>query len=126
MNNINMTIWGREFSLKVEFDVYLGEEVDKAQNDAFNEFISVSSEVFETAEESVKNYVISNADSWTKGQTVDNIFKYVLPKTIYIPRNQQKHTIAILCDFKFDAEHGMAIVFTDGKLKEIGPEDNII
>ena len=126
MNNIKMNVWGREFSLKAEFDVYPGEEADKAQEEAFNEFVNVSSKAFCEAEESVKDYIIHNADDWPSGQTVDNIFKYVLPKTIYIPRNQQEHTVAILCDFRFDSEHGIAIIFSDGKLKEIGSEDIIL
>lgn len=126
MNNINMNIWGREFSLKIDFDVYPGEKADKAQNDALNGFLSISNKAFETAKESVKNYIISNADAGIDGMSVDNIFKYVLPKAIYIPRNQQRHTVAILCDFRFDVEHGLAIIFCGGKLKEIGPDDIVL
>ena len=126
MSDINMNIWGREFSLKVEFDAYPGESIEQVQNDALNEFRNIASDSFAEAEGKVKDYIISNADGWPKGKYVDNIFKYVLPRSIFVPRKQTEHTVAILCDFRFDTEHGLAIIFSAGKLKEIGPEDIIL
>lgn len=57
--------------------------------------------------------------------SVDNIFKYVIPKTISVPK-AKKRVVAIMCNFKFDMEHGMAIVFEDEKIKKIGPQDIVL
>ena len=55
--------------------------------------------------------------------TVDNIFKYVMPKNIYVPRNLKKRVVAIMCNYKFDTEHGIAVVFENEQFKEIGAQD---
>jgi hypothetical protein len=44
-----------------------------------------------------------------------------IEKCIFVP--DEKNICAIMCNFKFDMEHGMAIVFEGGKFKEIGAED---
>jgi hypothetical protein len=31
-----------------------------------------------------------------------------------------------MCNFKFDMEHGLAIVFEDEKLKKIGPQEIVL
>lgn len=31
-----------------------------------------------------------------------------------------------MCRYKFDAEHGIAVVFKEGKLEEVGPQDIIM
>ena len=58
-------------------------------------------------------------------QEIDNIFKYVIPKRIFIPRTDKK-IVAILCDYKFDMENGIAVVFENEKFKEIGVQDIIL
>jgi len=60
------------------------------------------------------------------GGEIDNIFKYIIPLDIYISRNQKQRTIAIMCKYKFDLEHGIAIIYRNGKLSKIGLQDIII
>lgn len=55
-----------------------------------------------------------------------NIFKYVVPKAIFIKRDHQKHIFALMCHFKLDMEHGLALVFQENKLVKIGAEDIIL
>ena len=45
-----------------------------------------------------------------------------MPKSFYVP-NAEKRVVILLCDFKYDLENGIALVFEDEKLKEIVPED---
>ena len=54
-----------------------------------------------------------------------DIFKYVIPEAIYVKRNKRKHQIALLCNYRFDEEHGIAITYEDEKLKKIGTQDII-
>ncbi len=72
-----------------------------------------------------KKYVIKNGLKDMGMDSVDNIFKYVIPKTISVPK-AKKRVVAIMCNFKFDMEHGMAIVFEDEKIKKIGPQDIVL
>ncbi|MCM1539584.1 MAG: hypothetical protein NC254_14450 [bacterium] len=54
---------------------------------------------------------------------VDNIFKYVMPIKRYVLRTGKDRSIAILCDYKFDIEHGIAVVFKNEKFFRIGSQD---
>ena len=48
-----------------------------------------------------------------------------MPKSIYVPRAEKK-IVAIICNYKFDIENGIAIVFENGTLKKIGPQEIIL
>ncbi len=39
--------------------------------------------------------------------------------------NKKSQSIAILYDYNYDSEHGLAVVFENEILKEIGPQDII-
>ena len=123
MNRIRQNIWGRDFELAVSYQNFPGENVtdnqtcalEKAQSTDFSESLS-----------DVKQYIMKHYGSELGEDSIDNIFKYVLPKSILIPRNENKRVFAILCNFKFDMEHGLAIVFEDEKYKAVGPQDLIL
>ena len=40
---------------------------------------------------------------------IENIFKYVIPKYLYVKRNEDKHVVATMCNYKFDKENGMQL-----------------
>ena len=73
----------------------------------------------------IKHYIERTSDTDVKAEKIDNIFKYVIPKRIFIPRTDKK-IMAILCDYKFDMENGIAVVFENEKFKEIGVQDIIL
>ena len=119
MNKIKMNIWGRDFDLPVMIKQFKG-----IQKDAVEKFTSCEKVVNE-AKNDVEKYVIKNGLKDMGMDSVDNIFKYVIPKTISVPK-AKKRVVAIMCNFKFDMEHGMAIVFEDEKIKKIGPQDIVL
>ena len=49
-----------------------------------------------------------------------------MPKSIYVPQVSGHKIVAIMCYYKLDMEHGLAIVFEDNKLKDIGEEDIVL
>lgn len=49
-----------------------------------------------------------------------------MPKSIYAPHDKNAVKVAIMCNYKFDAEHGIAVIFENGKYKEIGAQDIIL
>lgn len=118
----NLVVWGREISVKVVFDCYEGETVSSVQQEAFDEFLANPS-VWEEAKVQAERYCISE----NKVKDIQNIFQFVMPRSIYVKRtNDNSKVVAILCAYRFDAEHGLAIVFKDNVFDKIGPQDIIL
>lgn len=106
-----LNLWGRDFQLKVVYDCLDGEDILKEQVTALEEFLSADTS---KSIDLVIKYCLSE-NGKEIGGNIDNIFKYVIPRSLYVPRKQKKPTVAILCDYKFDIEHGIAMVF-EGRL----------
>ena len=73
----------------------------------------------------VKKYCLS-LNSEEIEQPIENIFKYVAPKYLFVPRDNEKKIIAIMCNYRFDMDNGIAVVFEDGELSEIGSQNIIL
>ena len=113
MSKQSFEIWGRKLDLEIAYDCYKGEEVLSSQENALKLFCENAVSIFETAKE--------------KAGHIENIFKYVMPKTIYIKRTfNNERTVAILCAYKFNLDDGLAIVFTNEKFSKIGTENIIL
>ncbi len=123
MSKQKITIWGREFDIPAVLECYPGETVLDSQKAALK-WLAENGETLDNSLTKVKAYVQKNAAE-LKESGVENIFKYVMPKSIFIPHNT-KSTVAILCNYKFDMEHGLAVVFEKGKLASICPQDDIL
>lgn len=124
MNKVNMNIWGREFELPVMIKQFKGKEITETQKEAIDEFNSCE-KLLNSVKGDVEKYVLENGLKATGISEVDNIFKYVIPKSISVPKAKER-VVAIMCNFKFDMEHGVAIIFENEKLKNIGPQDLIL
>lgn len=125
MNKSKLNIWGREFELDIEYDCYSGEEVLPIQNEALKSFVGASMAI-SAAKNNVEKYCLMNNQVDMGTDYIDNIFKYVIPKYLFVKRNTDKRVVAIMCNYKFDIEHGLAIVFEDEKLTQIGKQDIIL
>lgn len=125
MNKVKMIIWGREYELDVIYDCYEGEEILGSQIDAVKAF-SISDKAIEASLEKVKNYCLEMNREEIGTNSIENIFKYVVPKYLYVPREKEKHVIAIMCNYRFDSENGIAVVFENERFKEIGMQDIIL
>lgn len=125
MNKQNIRIWGREFQMDVQFDCYTGEEVLESQREAAAA-LAATEPVIEAALEKVKAYCLSLNRQEIGADKIENIFKYVAPKYLYVPRTEGKHVVAIMCNYKFDQEHGIAVVFEDERFARIGKQEIIL
>lgn len=121
--NKKVMIWGRKFDLKVIFDVYQGENILDIQKDAVEIFVKESESLLSSYKE-LESYCIKQ-DGDRIGDRIDNIFKYVMPQALYVRRNEKKRIISLLCNYRFDEEHGIALTFENEKLKRIGTQDDI-
>lgn len=123
MSKIVLQIWGREFELSIVYECYPGEEILDSQRTEFE--LLTTADIIDTSLESVKEYVIRTASSQVD-TPIENIFKYVLPKSIFVPHNKKTPSVAIMCNYKFDMEHGIAVVFESGKYKRVGTQDIVL
>ncbi len=121
--NKKMTIWGREFDIKVIFDVFTGEEVLAEQNEALEAFCEVADTLM-TDSTDIEKYCLNNNRNEI-GDSVDNIFKYVIPTSLLVKRDTKKRKVALLCNYRFDEEHGVALIFENEKLVRISSQDDV-
>lgn len=125
MSKCKITIWDRAFDLSVVYECYAGEEVLDTQKEAFAMLKNNAKEVEESLEQ-VKSYVLKTGVDQLADDSIENIFKYVMPKSIFVPHTKKNSIVAIMCNYKFDMEHGIAVVFENGKLKKVGPQDIVL
>lgn len=125
MNKIKALIWGREFDMNITYDCYNGEELLDSQKDAVNAFVDADKAIEESLDK-IKEYCLSMNQEEIGSDTIDNIFKYVVPKYLYVSREDEKHVVSIMCNYKFDQENGIAVVFENEKLTKIGKQDIIL
>ncbi len=125
INNLEFNVWGRDFSLQVEYDCYEGETVSPEQEDAIKAFMS-HSEWIEEAKHTVENYCKEAVLADCENQKKDNIFSYIKPEFLFVPRNKKCPRVLLVCKYRYDPEHGLAVVFSaDGDIS-VGPQDIIL
>ena len=121
----NMIIWGRDFELNIVFDCYAGEDITEEQEKALQTFLH-HNEWIDKAKEKVEKYCKKDVLADKENEKKDNIFSYIKPKSIYVDRNPKGVRVAILCHYRYDPEHGVAVIFSPKGDVTIGHEDDII
>lgn len=125
MNKVNMQIWGRDFELDVKYDCYSGEEILDSQKSALEAFLELKDRI-QASLKPVKDYCLEHYRKEIGADVIDNIFKYVVPKYLYVIREEDKHVVAIMCNDRFEPEHGLAVVFEDEEFRKIGGQDMVL
>lgn len=120
MNKLPLTIWGRDFVLSVNYQNYPGEEITKNQQETEKAITSVD---FNAARAGVERYIRRYFASNLGNEDFDNIFRFVMPKNILILRSGDSRMFAVMCKFKFDMEHGIAVVYKNEGFVAAGPQD---
>lgn len=134
MTNMKLNVWGREFDLAIEFDLYEGEVISNVQKEALSEFVAknvnegevVRNSLLDESLDKLKAFCLDRNKEEIQGNTIENIFKYVIPQSLYVLRSEENRVVALMCAYKFDLEHGLAIVFENGCLKGIGSQDLVL
>lgn len=124
MTDIQKTIWGRKLQLKVSFDCFEDEEILPTQKEALDNLLENWLAVDKSLD-SVKQYCEEYSDGNIAAGEIINIYKYVVPKSLFVIR-EPKGSVALMCNFKLDPEHGLAIVFKNGKLDRICSQDEVM
>lgn len=117
-----LTIWGRKFNLDVVFDCYAGEQPTDTQKQALQNLVNSNLD-FEQVKQNIKTYCLG----YDPTIVLNNIFKYVVPQAIYLKRTKDtSRVVGIMCAFKLDIEHGLAIVFKDEQFVKIVQQDALL
>ncbi len=120
-------IWGREFDLDPIYDCYPGETVMPEQLNAAEAFFREGERILDEALPRVKDYCLARNGREIGEEAIGNIFRYVMPTSVFVKRTgPETRLVALLCEYRFDPEHGLAVVFSDNSFDEIGPQDIIL
>ena len=125
IDTLKLIIWDREFSLPIEYDCYKGEKVTKEQKTAATNFAKHKDWIDASkskVEEFCKEQVLEDIDNQKK----DNIFSYIKPDYLYIKRDAENPRVVMMCKYRYEPEHGLAIVYSaDGEVT-VGIQDIIV
>lgn len=125
IKTLNIEIWDRSFSLNVEYDCYAGEEITPKQIEAV-ERLSKNLHWISDAKKDVVKYCKPKVDKDSENQKKDNIFSYVKPEALFVKRDDKKSRIALMCKYRYDPEHGLAVVFDANGNVTVGTQDIIL
>lgn len=121
---LDLNIWDRDFSLEIEFDCYSGEIVTKEQKKAIKDFASHPEWIIK-AKTVVENYCKEQVMEDEENSKKDSIFSYIKPDYVFVKRDDNPR-VAIMCKYRYDLEHGLAIVFTHDGQVIVGLQDIIL
>lgn len=124
INELNISIWERMFSLPVEYDCYDDEVVTDAQKNAIK-VLTIHPEWIVAAKAQVVSFCKEEVLADDENNKKDNIFSYIKPSYLFVKREDNPR-VALMCKYRYDIEHGLAIVFaTDGSVT-VGLQDIIL
>lgn len=124
--DVELEIWGRKINININFDCYEDEEITANQIDAYNKFIEKSDTIFKNLYYKFEIYCNENYKEKIE-DNFENIFKYVIPKSLYIKRSKDDtRIIGVMCNFKFEPEHGLVAVFKNELFEKIDIQDAIL
>ena len=118
MNKCKITVWGREFEIPVF--------CRKPEDEVLLTQLTENEKEIDKSLTELRKYIVQSSEGQVTEKDLDNIFRYVMPQSVFIPHISGKCLTSLLCNYKLDIEHGLAIVFEDGKFKEIGAQDIIL
>jgi hypothetical protein len=126
MNKQSINIWGRDFDLEVVYDCYDNEQILSVQTEALQRFLENAALLSEVKSEVEKYCLVKNATE-IGTEFIENIFKFVMPKSIYVQRTvDNSRVVALMCAYKFDVDNGLAVVFKNERLKEVGTQNIVL
>lgn len=124
INTLDIKIWGREFNLPVKYDCYKGEEVTEEQENAIAEFNN-RQDLIEVSKSIIEDYCKDQVKEDNENLKKDNIFSYIKPEYLFVKR-EDKPRILMMCKYRYDLEHGLAVVFTTEGNVLVGSQDMIL
>ena len=124
IKELNLSIWERAFLLPVEYDCYDDEIVTDTQKNAVK-MMAMHSEWIVSAKARVECFCKEQVLADNENNRKDNIFSYIKPEYLFVKREDHPR-VALMCKYRYDMEHGLAVVFAaDGGIT-VGTHDIIL
>lgn len=123
MSKVKLKIWNRSFILPILYECESDEEVLDIQKEAANLFVKNSKQLL-SSDKDIISYCLKDKKN-SEVDDIQNVFKYVMPVSILVKRSKKDHIVALMCNYKFDIEHGLAVVFKNEKYLNISVQDSI-
>ncbi|MDY5864578.1 DUF6985 domain-containing protein [Collinsella sp. SGI.180] len=120
-NSINL--WGRDFSLPVYYECNSDQGVLDIQKEAKDALLA-SWDIVEDSKVAIEDYCLERDGDHIEGP-ITNIFRYVIPTSIVVLRSDDARKAALMCNYRFDPEHGLAAVFENEQLTTVVPQDEL-
>ena len=124
-NETTLTIWGREFLLPVHYDCFEDESVTPAQERALRAFLSDTVQI-ENSKQQVELYCRDEVNNDDENTKKDNVFSYIKPDYLYVTREEPHSRVAIMCNYRYDLEHGLAVIFSQDNHVIVSEQDAIL
>lgn len=122
---LKLIIWDREFSLPIEYECYRGEKVTKEQQAAIRNFAE-HKEWIDASKPKVEAFCREQVLEDEDNQKKDNIFSYIKPHYLFVKRDDDNPRVVMMCKYRYEPEHGLAIIYAaDGKAT-VGMQDVIL
>lgn len=116
IKRIEIDLWGRHFSLPVEYENYYGDEVSTEQLQAVCRITDHPEKII-AAKKMVETYCHRDVERDKNNKKKDNIFSYVQPRDVYV-KSTEGCAIGIMCNYRYNEDDGLAIVFyQDGTIR---------
>ena len=125
IDRVELTIWGRQFSLMIDYCCHKDEVPTKKQEKAVKRLIS-HPEWIEKSKNALELYCKNDVLEDTENENKENVFSYVKPHYILVKRIDNQPKIGLMCNYKYDLEHGIAIVFSSTGKATIVSQDEIL
>ena len=122
---LDLIIWGRQFSLPIEYDCYAGESVTEEQIAALEVFAS-HEDWIQKAKRQVEAYCKKRVMEDAQNEKKNNIFSYIKPEALFVKRDEGHPRVALMCKYRYDPENGLAVVFNAKGNATVGAQDIIL
>ena len=125
VDTLKMALWGKDVELGIDFDV-MPDEAPYDEQRAILQSLVENWSVVEDSKGSVESYCSSTDPEHSTYFETHDINDYVIPKTIWVKHRPSSKTIALLCEYRFDLEDGLAVVFEDCTFEEVCAQDEVV
>ena len=83
-------------------------------------------EWLQKARKQVEIYCKRDVEADDKNYKKDNIFSYIKPEYLFVKHDEVHPRVALMCKYRYDLEHGLAIVFSADGDVSVGIQDIIL
>lgn len=122
---LKLIVWDREFTLPIEYDCYKGEKVTNEQKASVKTFAG-HKDWIDASKPKVEEYCREQVLGDDENQKKDNIFSYIKPDYLFVKRDDENPRVAMMCKYRYDLEHGLAVIFSSDGSVTVGIQDIIL